>query len=179
MSTHQEYFGKQELMHRIGKEAEEEVCRKLSFLFGNRNLSFGVEGYSIGINGYPDLKINYKDNLFYVEVKSIIPFTKRYNRKGVYNRLNAVKLNRDSWDRLKERARTKIATIIMIVEVRLIGENDYFIIDYDTLEALVLNSTANEWVHIPLHFIMMKCKKLEFKESEFTVNPITTPQTTF
>jgi len=176
MSTTEQVYGRKELMHRIGKAAEEEVGRSLAFLFGHRNVSYGVDGFSTGTDGYPDIKINYKDNLFYVEVKSIIPFVKRYNKNGGYNRVNAVKLNKESWVRLKERARAKIATIIMIVEVRLIGDNDYFIIDYDTLEDFVITSTAKEWVHIPLHYILMKCKKIEYKESEFIVNPIETNQ---
>jgi hypothetical protein len=169
-------FGKHELMNRIGKEAEEEVCKKLSKIFGYRNVSFGVDGYSLGTEGYPDVQLIIGDKLFYIEVKSIIPFVKKKNKGGVYYRTNAIKLNKDSWNRLKNRAKAKIASILMIVEIRLLGDNDYFIINYDTLEDLVLASSANEWVHIPLNFILLKCKKLEFKEYEFVYNPIETPQ---
>lgn len=176
MSNITDHIPRKELMHSIGKEAEEEVYRKLSYVFGDRNVSCGVDGFSIGTGGYPDVSFIYSDNLFYVEVKSIIPFTKRYNKKGVYNRTNAVKLNKDSWKRLKKRAKERIATILMIVEVRLIGDNDYFLLDYDMLEDLWLDNKDNEWLNIPLHFIMMKCRKLVFRESEFLPHPIDTPQ---
>jgi len=169
-------YGKQALMNKIGLDAENEVGLRLSKTFGNRNVSHGVDGYSIGSNGYPDISLIYKHNLFYIEVKSIIPFTKAHNKKGVYHKANAVKLNKESWISLKDRARAKIATIIMIVELRLLGENDYFIIDYDTLEDLVISSKAKEWVHIPLNYLLTKCKKLEFNESEFVVNKIETNQ---
>lgn len=169
-------YGKQALMNKIGLEAENEVGLRLSKTFGDRNVSHGVNGYSLGSDGYPDISLVYDKNLFYIEVKSIIPFVKKHNKNGVHNRVNSVKLNKESWRRLKERARAKIATILMIVEVRLIGDNDYFIIDYDVLEDFVITSKAKEWVHIPLHYVLMHCKKIEFKESEFIVNRIETNQ---
>lgn len=175
MDIQKQFFGREELMYRIGKEAEESVAEKLSKIFGYRNISIGVDGYSVGVEGYPDVQLIANNNLFYIEVKSMQPFIKRYG-KNIINRVNGVKLSKDSWNRLKDRAKAKIATIIMIVEVRLLGENDYFIIDFDTVEDLFLAKPNVQLLEIPLHFIMMKCKKLEFTENEFIYNPINTAQ---
>lgn len=164
--------GRREIMHKIGAEGEHEVGLRLSKVFGYRNVSIGIEGFSDGTDEYPDISLIVDSNLFYVEVKSIAPFT--YS-KGKHHS-NSVKLNRDSWSKLKERARGKIATIIMVVELRIsYGDNDYFIIDFDTLEDFVLKSKG-EWIHIPLWYVLMKCKKLEWVETEFIYNPIDTPQ---
>lgn len=156
----------------IGLEGENNVAMKLSNLFSFRNVSIGIDGFSEGVEGYPDISLNKNGNLFYIEVKSIIPFTFSENKYHA----NSVKINRYSWIRLKERAKGKISTIIMIVELRInLGLNDYFIIDYNTIEDFILKSKA-EWVHIPLWFVLLKCRKLEWIEGEFIPNPIETNQ---
>lgn len=165
-------YGKKERMEKIGAEGEQNVGVKLSKLFGFRNISAGIDGFSEGKYGYPDISLLYDNNLFYIEVKSISPFTYSDGK----HHTNSVKLNRYSWERLKERARGKIATIIMIIELRIeYGEYDYFIVDYNTLEDFTLKTKA-EWVHISLWYVLMKCKKLEWNDSEFIVNPIDTNQ---
>lgn len=175
--------GRRELMNRIGKEGEEEVGKMLSQEFGYRNVSVGIEGHSKGTDGYPDIKLVYHDNVFFIEVKSICPFVKSFRHSKVTGkrrfagyRANSVKVNRFSYDRLMSRAKTAIATIILIVELRIPnGINDYFILNSDTIEDF-MDKTDAEWVHIPLWYILNNTKKLEFNESEFIVNTVETTQ---
>ena len=171
MTTQQEYFGRRDYLQTIGKEAEESVGSRLSFLFGHRNVSRGVDGFSTGKDGYPDIQINYKDNLMFVEVKSIQGFVKDNNR----NKANYVKMEKDAFIRLVNRAKAKIATIIMIVELRLIGDNVYFLLNYDEIEAFYLKGKG-ETILIPLSYLLGNCKNIEYKESEFIVSPIETNQ---
>ena len=176
-------FGRRELMNRIGKEGEEEVGKMLSQEFGYRNVSVGIEGHSKGTDGYPDIKLVYNDNVFFIEVKSICPFVKSFRtnketkkRRFAGYRANSVKVNRHSYDRLMSRAKAAIATIILIVELRIPnGINDYFILNSDTIEDF-MDKTKAEWVHIPLWYILNNTKKLEFNESEFIVNTVETTQ---
>ena len=177
------HIGRRELMSRIGKEGEEEVGKFLSLAFGDRQVSYGIDGYSIGTDGYPDVRLNSDGNIFFIEVKSICPFVKKHRRDKETKRKvfvgyspNAVKVNKDSYDRLKSRAQTAIATIVLIVELRIgQGSNDYFVIDSDTIEDFI-DKCNGEWVHIPLWFILEKTKKLEFNRSEFIVNTVETTQ---
>ena len=175
--------GRRELMNQIGKEGEEEVGKMLSQEFGYRNVSVGIEGHSKGTDGYPDIKLIYNDNVFFIEVKSICPFVKSFRkskatgkRRFAGYRTNSIKVNRESYDRLISRAKTAIATIILIVELRIPnGVNDYFIIHSDTIQDF-MDKTDALWVHIPLWYIMNNTKKLEFNESEFIVNTVETTQ---
>lgn len=162
------------LQYRVGREAEEEICYSLKFIHGERNVSHDVR-YIDGTNGHPDIKLKIDGNLFFVEVKSIIPFVKTTIKSGITLRTNSVKFNRLSYSRLVRNAKGKRACIVLIVNLRLSNKTLNFILDNDELLDFFSKSNAL-WVHIPLHYLLNYAKVTELERKDFIYKPVETRQ---
>ena len=82
--------------YELGEQGELNVGKLLCEYFGHRKVSYGFDNYSEGTNGYPDIVLNLNPPIA-IEVKSIAPFTKKKNAKGIYKSAQATRNNRFIW----------------------------------------------------------------------------------
>lgn len=162
------------LQYRVGKEAEQAICYKLKYVHGDRNVSYDVR-YIDGVDGHPDIQLKIDGNLFFVEVKSIIPFVKATVGKRVVLRPNSVKFNRLSYSRLVRNAKGRRACIILIVNLRLSNRTIDFIFDNEHIVEFFTKSDAL-WVHIPLSYVLNYGKTTELERKDFIYKPVETRQ---
>ena len=163
----------------IGNDAEDEVAYRLCDTFGERRVDYNLD-FRDGTNGYPDIQLRTDQGLFYIEVKSAVPFVRVYGKKNGKRKLkgyrpNSVKWNRKSWELLKRRAKGKRACIILVIQIRLQNTNIHFMFDSDLIQSF-FDKTDALWVHIPLSYIFNRMKTTEFQATDFVYKVIETKQ---
>ncbi len=151
---------RRERRYEIGQQGEINVGNMLAEHFGHRKISWGVDGYSEGTDGFPDLVIKTFPPIA-VEVKSITPFTVRKdgNTKGV----SYVAIRREQWINEMQFAMNKKARLILIVEVRLKDKGLYFWFTSEQIQGY-MKRLKGERVHISLWDIFSKARSLIYPD---------------
>lgn len=151
---------RRERRYEIGQQGEINVGNMLAEHFGHRKISWGVDGYSEGTDGFPDLVIKTFPPIA-VEVKSITPFTVRKdgNTKGV----SYVAVRREQWINEMQFAMNKKARLILIVEVRLKDKGLYFWFTSEQIQGY-MKRLKGERVHISLWDIFSKARSLIYPD---------------
>ena len=153
----------------IGQLAEQSVAEKLSLIYTQDKVKSGKPGNS-GTNGEPDILLITPPGPVYIEVKSLVPFTRRKAKSGKsdkrYYFTNTLKLQRSSWRHLCETAETNHAYPVIVAEVRFNNSSVYFLITKEQVDRHVSKSGV-EWCHIPLSYIMTRAHLLSFTHDEF------------
>lgn len=152
---------RRERRYEIGQQGEINVGNMLAEHFGHRKISWGVDGYSEGTDGFPDLVIKTFPPIA-VEVKSITPFTNIKNKET--KQVGYVKVKRDQWANELQFAINKKARLILIVEVRLKDKGLYFWFTSEQIAEYMKKSKGMEWVHISLWDVFSKARSLIYPD---------------
>jgi hypothetical protein len=135
----------------IGNQGEENVKALLSYHFGKD----AIQDTS-GQDGHPDIYIITDLGRIVIEVKSMMPFSHNKTRKGkIMRKVGYAHFNRTSWAYLNSFARSKIAAVSSVVEVRFNNHpNIYFVLKREDVEAFNITvGEKAEWMDIPLWYI--------------------------
>ena len=155
-------FHTRQRRHEIGQQGEINVGNILADIYGHRKVSYGFEGYSEGTNGYPDLVLKLNPPIA-IEVKSITPFTKRKNKGGIYRSASWVAIRRDQWYNELRFAKSRLAKLILIVEIRLKDKGIYFWFNSEQIEQY-MKIRKGDRIHIHLDDILIEGRSLIYED---------------
>lgn len=148
--------------HELGQQGEINVGNMLADVYGHRKVSYGFDGYSEGTNGYPDLVLKLNPPIA-IEVKSIKPFTDKKNKNGIYKSAGYVAIRRDQWYNELQFARSRLAKLILVVEIRLRDKGIYFWFNSEQIEHY-MSIRKGERIHIHLNDILTKARSLMYED---------------
>lgn len=135
---------------KLGVEGLDRVVHILA-PFGH--VSTGIPLQSSGTQGYPDLTLRTRKAFYGIEVKTMAPFIHKHNGEE-WGHANNTKISRNSWELLTSWTSTHGLSRLMVVETRIQGSPKgplYFIIPGAVIDALIRDSTAEEWVNITFY----------------------------
>lgn len=148
--------------HELGEQGEINVGKLLADVFGHRKVSYCFDGYSEGTNGYPDLVLKLNPPIA-IEIKSMSPFTKKKNKRGVYKSAGYVAIKRSQWYEQLKFARGRLAKLILVVEVRLKDKGLYFWFNSEQIEKY-MKIREGERIHIHLDDVFNEARSLIYPD---------------
>jgi len=155
-------FTRNERHHELGIQGEINVGKLLGDYFGVRNISYAMDGYSEGTNGYPDLILKLNPPLA-IEIKSMSTFVHRTRGDKTAKYINYVPIVKDSWYNELAFAKSKKMKLILIVEIRLKDKGIYFWFDHEMLKPYLEKSDA-QYAYVSIHDVMNKGNSLIYPD---------------